>query len=460
MDRRAFIATSAGAALAVVGGVAAYGTASADEASTDSGHIKSATAITEVFGDGLKLTAVALEYDAPIRSAKLSTKTFTVADRTITKVYATTAPTPSRKGRGGRYVIVEMSPDDEAASLLESSGPSGGGTPPSGPPSGAPSGPPSGGGPGGGQQGPKVKEAVATVLQAGDVTTARGTVYPASSTGVTTTAVKNLIVDDFEQLSFTDPATGNTLKYNLYKPKGYDERKSYPLVLFMHDAAVLSSDPLTTLVQGNGATCWASPQDQARRPAFVLAPQYSSAVVDDHGGYTVTSWLETTVNLLNNVTETYSIDTDRLYTTGQSMGAIMSIVMDIEYPDLFAASYIVAGQWDTSLVAPMANDKLWITVSQGDESAYPGQNAITAALEEKGATVTRAVWDGTSTQKEFAAGVRKMVAKRTSINYVAFEKGTVVPSGVTDNSLNNHLYTWKIAYNIEGIREWIFKQHK
>ncbi|WP_240980620.1 alpha/beta hydrolase-fold protein [Streptomyces sp. Z423-1] len=226
----------------------------------------------------------------------------------------------------------------------------------------------------------------------------------------------------------------------------------------MHDAAVLSSDPLTTLVQGNGATCWASPQDQARRPAFVLAPQYSSAVVDDHGGYTVTSWLETTVNLLNNVTETYSIDTDRLYTTGQSMGAIMSIVMDIEYPDLFAASYIVAGQWDTSLVAPMANDKLWITVSQGDESAYPGQNAITAALEEKGATVTRAVWDGTSTQKEFAAGVRKMVAKRTSINYVAFEKGTVVPSGVTDNSLNNHLYTWKIAYNIEGIREWIFKR--
>ncbi|MGW0821072.1 hypothetical protein [Streptomyces sp. NPDC002845] len=29
-----------------------------------------------------------------------------------------------------------------------------------------------------------------------------------------------------------------------------------------------------------------------------------------------------------------------------------------------------------------------------------------------------------------------------------------------DNSLNNHLNTWKIAYNIEGIREWIFRQHK
>ncbi|MFD5286327.1 alpha/beta hydrolase-fold protein [Streptomyces rubrogriseus] len=464
MERRAFIASAAGAAVAVVGGVVAYGSASAEESGTG-GHITGATAVTEVYGDGLKLIAVALEYDAVIKNAKLSTGTYTVADRTVTKVYAGTAPVPARKGRDGRYVIVEMSPDDEAAALTESGMGGSGGTPPSGSPSGSPGGPPSGspsGAPSGGtgQQGGGTKEAVATIVQAGDVITARGAVYAADAAGVTTTAVTNLVVDDFEQLAFTDPATGNTLNYNLYTPKGYDKRKSYPLVLFMHDASVLSTETTTTLTQGNGAVCWASPQDQAKRPAFVLAPQYSSVVVDDHGGYTVTDMLDTTVNLVNSLTETYSIDTDRLYTTGQSMGAIMSIVMDIEYPDLFAASYIVAGQWDTGLVGPMADDKLWITVSQGDENAYPGQNAITAALEEDGATVARAVWDGTSTEKEFAADVRKLLAQKAAVNYVAFEAGTVVPADQEDNSLNNHLNTWRIAYGIEGIREWVFQQRK
>jgi predicted peptidase len=53
------------------------------------------------------------------------------------------------------------------------------------------------------------------------------------------------------------------------------------------------------------------------------------------------------------VTSRYNIDKSRLFTTGQSMGAIMSIVMDIQHPDLFAASYIVAGQWDSTKVSPM-----------------------------------------------------------------------------------------------------------
>lgn len=57
----------------------------------------------------------------------------------------------------------------------------------------------------------------------------------------------------------------------------------------------------------------------------------------------------------------------------------MSIAMDIKYPGLFAASFIVAGQWNPTKVKPLAKDKLWIVVSQGDLKAYPGQNAIIAA---------------------------------------------------------------------------------
>jgi len=47
------------------------------------GAVRSASAITQVFGDGLKLTAVALKYDKEIDSSRLSTATFTADGRTV-----------------------------------------------------------------------------------------------------------------------------------------------------------------------------------------------------------------------------------------------------------------------------------------------------------------------------------------------------------------------------------------
>lgn len=106
------------------------------------------------------------------------------------------------------------------------------------------------------------------------------------------------------------------------------------------------------------------------------------------------------------------------------------------------------------------SDKLWIVVSQGDTKAYPGQNAIAAALEKEGAKVSRAVWNGRSTPEEFAADVQKMGTKGNPINYVALQKGTVVPPGQSAEGGGDHINTWRIAYTIDGIRDWIFKQRK
>jgi predicted peptidase len=49
-----------------------------------------------------------------------------------------------------------------------------------------------------------------------------------------------------------------------------------------------------------------------------------------------------------------------------------------------------------------------------------------------------------------------MEAKGAPINYVALQKGTVVPPSPQDNGATNHINTWRIAYTIEGIREWLF----
>jgi len=424
-SRRDFLATSLGAGAAVLivsSGSTAY-------AEGGSGHVKGATAITQVFGDGQRFTAVAMEYDQDIDSSKLSTSAYKIDGRTVTRVYANTAAVPAEHGTNGRYVIVELSPDDAEAPLYILN-----------------------------KRTVTRKEAKASITQADPIVTTSGETLAASADAMVTGSVNNLIVDDFQQFEYKDPKGGDILNYNLFIPHNYGKTKSYPLVLFMHDAGATSTVADTTLVQGLGAVVWASPEDQAKREAFVLAPQYAAPIVDDNSE--ATNYLDMTVDLVNLLTTQYSIDTGRLYTTGQSGGAMTSIAIDIKYPDLFAASFLVAGQWDPTKVQPLAQDKLWIVVSQGDLKAYPGQNAITAVLEEEGAKVSRAVWDGRSTPQGFAAAFAQTAAEKSPINYVALQKGTVVLPGQADDGGSNHVNTWRIAYTIDGIRDWIFQQRK
>jgi len=391
-----------------------------------------ATAITQVFGDGQKLTALAIPYDKEIVKASLSPRRFMVQGRTVTRVYANIAAMTADEGVDGQFVIVEMSPDDADAPLYVP-----------------------GKGPG---AAPTLKLAKANAAQIAPIKVVGGGSIAPTDQVVSVGKVVNLVADDFRQLTFKDPKTGDTLNYNLFIPKEFDKSKSYPLVLFMHDAGATSADPMTTLAQGLGAISFATPEDQAKHPAFVLAPQYSAPVVDENSQ--ATSMLDTTVDLVEAITSQYGVDAGRIYATGQSEGAMMSIAMDIKHPDLFAATLIVAGQWDPALVAPLAKEKLWIIVSQGDEKAYPGENSITAALEKAGAKVERAVWDGRPSPAAFADAVKKMKGAGAPINYVALQKGTGVPPGQTDDPGANHVNTWRIAYAIGGVRDWLFEPRK
>ena len=457
MIRRTFLKGSIGLGLSAMASTAC---ASAPPGAPTG--ITDVTALTEVFGDGMKLVAVAVHYDRDVDTTKLASSSFAVANRTITRVYANTVAAVTDTGCNGRYVIVELSPADSAAALWATS--QGGGASPGGPStpgSGSDTGTaPKGGPPAAGQAGPAptLTAPSAAITQVSALRALDGSSLPAVPSPVTTGKVINPIVDDFRQLVFTDPDTGTALHYNLFVPKGYDANKRYPLVLFMHDASVVGAAPNGPLVQGLGAVCWASPQDQSRHECFVVAPQYPTVVVDDT--YEPTSLFDATVNLVEAVAGEYSVDRSRMYATGQSMGAMMTIGMNLRHPDLFAASYVVAGQWPTEQTTVLARKRLWITVSQGDTKAYPGENAITALAQRNGAKIARAVWDARSTPERFGEEVAAMTTQGAAVNYVAFEEGTTLPVGSSDTGgSSEHMGTWHVAYGIPGIREWVMQQH-
>ena len=394
--------------------------------------IRNVTSVTEVFGNGQQITHIIIEFNDKVVNSQLSRDTFSVPGRTVEKVYSNTQPEKTNIVKDGKYVIIELNPKDKEASLRVE---------------------------GGSEIGFQMKKATSKIPQKEDILFTNGKKMEKSIAILENNKTKNLVVENFKQFVFKDPRTGTSVKYNLYIPKNYDRNKKYPLVLFMHDMSVLSEDTKTTLLQGNGAVSFATPEEQSRHEAFVLAPQYSRQVVDDNGD--ITSDLEATVNLVREyLPSKYSIDTKRIYATGQSMGGMMAIVMNSKYPDLFAASYLVACQWDDKEVAPMAKNNLWILVSTGDAKAYPGMNAITSELIKMGGTVTREAWKGDYAEGQFLESARRLAAQKTNIKYTTLEKGTNPYLPKDANPGSEHSGTWKIAYSIPGIKDWMFSQTK
>lgn len=395
-------------------------------------HIAAVTSITEVSGRGQYLTAVVLEYDAPVANDALTPAQFSVTGRTILRAYANDSAAKADRGRDGRFVVLELDPNDDAAVVY-----------------------------GRGADGQaRDLPAQAVVAQSQPVKGTAGQVYAPTDPALINTRQVNLIVDEFRQLRFTDPETGLILNYNLFIPKDYDPARAYPMVLFMHDAGVTGTNPLRTLEQGLGAVAFASPEDQARHPSFVLAPQYPVALANDASEISV--YADMTVRLIAALQTEYSLDADRLYTTGQSGGCMTSIALNLKYPDLFAASLLVAGQWDPAAVAPLADKNIFAIVSQDDAKAYPGMGAIMDVLAENGARVTRAVWDGRASAQEFAEAVAEIRAKGADshVFFVAFQEGSVIPPGESTAGAAGHVNTWPIAYAIPGLRDWLFEQSK
>ncbi len=394
--------------------------------------IRSVTSVTEVFGTGQQITHIIVEFNERVVNSQLTKNTFTVSDRTVEKIYSNTRPERTDIVKDGRFVIIELNPKDSSASLrLE----------------------------GNDEVGFQMKKATSKIMQKEDILFTNGKKLEKSIAILENNKTRNLIVENFKQFVYKDPKTGTSVKYNLYIPKNYDKNKKYPLVLFMHDKGVLSEDTKTALLQGNGATSFATPEEQARHEAFVLAPQYSRQVVDDNGD--ITSDLDATVNLIRDyLISKYSIDEKKLYATGQSMGGMMAIVMNYKYPELFAASYLVACQWNPKEVSTMAKNNLWITVSTGDAKAYPGMNAITSELIKRGATVAKDNWRADYTDAQFLEGARKVIAQKSNIKYTTLEKGTNPYLPKDANPGLEHSGTWKVAYNIPGIKDWMFLQSK
>ena len=267
-------------------------------------------------------------------------------------------------------------------------------------------------------------------------------------------AVLDENAEKFEQYTYTDDETGISIEYSLYIPEGYDSSEEYPLIMFIPDSTGAGLSAAKIVENYYGAAIWVSDEEQEKHASFVLVPAYTGTVTDDN--WNASEQLDATVSLIKHLAQEYSIDEDRLYTTGQSMGCMSSLYLHSKYPNLFAASLYVSGQWDISVLDALEDQTFFYVAAGGDEKASGGQDEVMALFDQDGVSYSYGTWDAQADEETQAANVRALLDEDHAANMIRFEAGTVLNGG---NGME-HMASFNYAYKLSTVRDWLFEQTK
>lgn len=261
--------------------------------------------------------------------------------------------------------------------------------------------------------------------------------------------------EKFEQFVYEDSENGLSLEYSIYIPEDYDESRQYPLIMFIPDSTGSGKSAKEIVEQYYGADVWVTDEEQEKHASFVIVPAFTETVVEDN--WNTSEQIGVAVHLINELQETYSIDADRLYTTGQSMGCMTSLYLNSIYPDMFAASMYVSGQWDITVLSPLKEQKFFYITAGGDEKASGGQDEVMQMFDRDGSAYTYDTWNAQNSQEEQDLAVTEMLKKGTNANMIRFETGSVFKDG---QSKMEHMASFNYAYKLTAVRDWLFEQSK
>jgi len=159
------------------------------------------------------------------------------------------------------------------------------------------------------------------------------------------------------------------MPYRLFVPPGYDSSKKYALIFWIHGGSGRGSNNEAQISNENekGSHVWITADHQATFPALVLAPQcpergnWSSPEFNEVSGP-----LQLAMEIFALVQKDYSIDPDRIYLAGQSMGGVGVWALLQTYPELWAGAVVVSSYDNFTNVRAVTRVPLWIFQSEMD----------------------------------------------------------------------------------------------
>ncbi|MQS88956.1 alpha/beta hydrolase-fold protein [Companilactobacillus mishanensis] len=273
--------------------------------------------------------------------------------------------------------------------------------------------------------------------------------------------VTSEVESKFKQYSYKDKKTGVTLRYNLFVPKNYSKDKSYPMLTFIPDDSVTGQSTKTGITQGYGGSIWATNSEQKKHASFVLIPVFDSSTVSggmgEFGSKVVKKNVNTYLDLLDHLESKYSINKDRLYGSGQSMGGMTMFYLNATHPNLFAATLYTSSQWDVSQLQKLKNQKFFYIAAGGDSNASTGQKNVKKMLKKDGKQYTSVTLDATASAKTKNSAVNKLIDKNKNANFITWKSGSVLKDSTKGME---HMASFDYGYTTPAVRDWLFNQSK
>jgi len=206
---------------------------------------------------------------------------------------------------------------------------------------------------------------------------------------------------DFKKASFQHK--NFTLPYRILYPKEFDVNKSYPLLLFLHGAGERGSDNEKQLT--HGSTLFLNSENREDFPVISVFPQcpekdYWSNVniKKDANGNRVFDFspkgeptvpMAAVINLMDSLINTNTVDRDRVYVGGLSMGGMGTFEIVKRNPNLFAAAFPICGGGNPKGVKKYAKKvSFWVFHGVKDDVVLHEYSEIMVkAIKKKGGEV-------------------------------------------------------------------------
>ncbi len=192
-------------------------------------------------------------------------------------------------------------------------------------------------------------------------------------------------------LSAVLPKTGaepNDLPYRYLVPAGYNANTEYPLIVFLHGSGERGNNNTAQLGNNaNGALQLVSTANQTSSPCFMIAPQASVAE-----GWNANT-LGQVIRAIQVLESNYSIDLNRIYVTGLSMGGAGTWEIITRYPFFFAAAAPMSG-WGAGSYEKITGIPIWAFHAANDGTvAVSGSDNSVSAVRQLGGRVIYTRYD-------------------------------------------------------------------
>ena len=196
-----------------------------------------------------------------------------------------------------------------------------------------------------------------------------------------------------DSLAETFTHEGTSLPYRLMLPDDYNEKESYPLILFLHGAGERGTDNVTQMknvfqkisTKNRGAILIApqcDPENQWVDTPWAEGPYSTDEVPESNE-------LQAVMALIEYIQENYSVDKTRIYATGLSMGAFGVWDLMVRHNDVFAAGVACCGGGDPSKGELLKDTPMFVFHGDADPTVpvAGSRDTVNAILEAGGEVI-------------------------------------------------------------------------